>query len=251
VALAMALAANILHFWLIRLRGPLTLEQRALWLHASCKRVLTSIGVRCRVEGRISARGLVVSNHLSHLDILIYGAIAPWFFVSKVEVARWPYFGRAARTGGALFLDRASRSSAVAVAREMSLRVKTAVPVLLFPEGTSTDGAEVLRFHSELFEPAVAGAAPVTAAAIRYILDGGIAERELCWYGDMLFLPHLWNVLCTRGFTAEVRFAPPRTYANRRIAAQSTHAEVVALRNIGTAPAAPASNPSLSRAIPD
>ena len=174
-------------------------------------------------------RGLVVSNHLSHVDILIYGAVMPCFFISKAEVAFWPYFGWAARTGGALFLDRKRRASANLVAQAMSERLKLAVPIMLFPEGTSTDGSEVHRFHARLYEPAVVAQSPITATAIRYINQGG-TERELCWYGDMAFLPHLWRVLGSRGFSAEVRFGEPRTYSSRRDAVQSTHDEVVAMR---------------------
>jgi len=190
---------------------------------------MAAMGVHCRVEGHPPAKGLVVSNHLSHVDILIYGAIMPCFFISKAEVALWPYFGWAARTGGALFLDRRRRSSANAVAQAIAGRLQLAVPTMLFPEGTSTDGAEVLRFHPRLFEPAIVAAAPVTAAAIRYVVEGA-EERDLCWYGDMPFLPHLWRVLASRGFSAVVHFAEPQVYLNRRSAAQSTHDQVAAMR---------------------
>jgi len=229
VTLGLALATCILHYWLIRPRGPLTLERRALWLQSACKRVMAAMGVRCRIVGAMPTRGLVVSNHLSHVDILIYGAIMPCFFISKAEVALWPFFGWAARTGGALFLDRRRRSSANAVAQVMAGRLELAVPIMLFPEGTSTDGAQVLRFHPRLFEPAIIAAAPVTAAAIRYVIDN-VEERELCWYGDMPFLPHLWKVLGSRGFSAVVHFGETGVCLNRRSAAQSTHDQVVAMR---------------------
>jgi lyso-ornithine lipid O-acyltransferase len=234
VTLGLALAVNILHLGLMRLRGPLTLERRAAWLQSACRRVMAAMGIHCSVnlrsQGEIPTGGLAVSNHLSYIDILIYGAVMPCFFISKAEVRRWPYFGWAARTGGALFLDRTSRSSANAVAGEMARRFKLAVPVLLFPEGTSTDGAQVLRFHPRLFEPAIAAGAPITATAIRYATFDGAAERELCWYGDASFLPHLGKVLGTRGFAAEVQFGPARIYATRRAAAEATHDEVAAMR---------------------
>lgn len=230
MTLGVALAACIAHYWLMRLRAPYTLERRALWLHFACRRVMAAMGVACRVEGQVPTHGLVVANHLSHIDIVILGAIMPCFFVAKAEVGSWPYFGRAAQSGGALFIDRSRRSSADEVAREIAQRLKLSVPVLLFPEGTSTDGSVVLRFHTGLFEPAVAARAPVTAAAIRYVIDGGIPERELCWFGDALFLPHLLRVLRTKGFCAEVHFGAPRVYASRRMAAQATHGEIAAMR---------------------
>lgn len=233
VALAIALSICIVRYWLLRLRGPLTIERRALWLQSACRGVLVSIGVRFTVEGQLPPRGLVVSNHLGYLDIAILAAIVPCSFVSKSEVIRWPFFGKAARAGGTIFLDRSSLASANTAAREISERLTHAIPVLLFPEGTSTDGSQVLRFHTRLIHPAIELGAPITAAAIGYLPGGEIDERELCWFGDAGFLAHLWKVLGARGFSAHVRFGQPRTYANRRIAAEVTRAEVIAMRNKG------------------
>jgi 1-acyl-sn-glycerol-3-phosphate acyltransferase len=70
----------------------------------------------------------------------------------------------------------------------------------------------------------------VTAAAISYRMDGGVAERELCWFGDALFLPHLWKTLGTRGLSTEVRFQEPTFYADRRTAAERAHSEVARMR---------------------
>ncbi len=235
MTLGAALAACFAYYWLIRMRGRRTLERRARWLQWSCRLVVASMGIRCRAEGPVPARGLVVSNHLSHVDILILGAAMPCFFISKAEVASWPYFGWAARAGGTLFLDRKRRASANMVAQAMSKRLRLAVPIVLFPEGTSTDGSGVLRFHPRLYEPAIVAQAPITAAAIRYVNKGG-SERELCWYGDMPFVPHLWRVLASRGFSAEVQFGAPQVWPNRRDAAQATHEEVVAMRGAARAP---------------
>ena len=70
----------------------------------------------------------------------------------------------------------------------------------------------------------------VTPASVRYLLEDGTAERELCWFGDAAFLPHIWKALGTPGFWAEVRFGEPRVYADRRTAAKETHDEVEAMR---------------------
>lgn len=230
VALGIALAGCFLRFWWARLRGPVSLERRALWLQSASQGVLASLGIHYSVDGRLPESGLVVSNHLSYLDILIFSAIVPCFFVSKVEVKRWPYFGKAARAGGTIFLDRSSHASASAAAGQIAERLAHRIPVLLFPEGTSTDGSGVLRFHARLIQPATQAGAPITAAAIRYVLEGNVAERELCWYGDAPFLSHLWKVLETPGFTARVHFGEPHVYANPRLAAEETHALVVGMR---------------------
>lgn len=230
MALAFALAMCVVRFWLARLRGPMTLERRALWMQGAARLVLKALGIKTQVEGQPPKSGLVVSNHLSYLDIIIISAAMPCFFVAKMEINRWPYFGKAARAGGTIFVDRSSVASATSVAEQMMERLKLPVPVLLFPEGTSTDGAQVLRFHSRLIDPAIVAGAPITSAAIRYAIDGGMAERELCWFGDEEFMPHLWKVLGVNGFGAQLHFGEPRIYEDRRVAADQTHAEIVAWR---------------------
>jgi 1-acyl-sn-glycerol-3-phosphate acyltransferase len=231
VALAVALAACVVSYWLLRIRCRITLVQRAGWLHGAACGVLRACDIRATVHGQPPTHGLVVANHLSYLDIVIISSVMPCFFVSKAEIGRWPYFGRAARTGGTMFINRGSRASTVEVVRQIADRLKLPVPILLFPEGTSTDGSQVLRFHSALFQPAIVASAPVTAAAVRYVLQDGARERDLCWFDDSLFLPHLWKALGTSGFSAEVTFGEPRVYPDRRTAADATHDEVAEMRS--------------------
>jgi 1-acyl-sn-glycerol-3-phosphate acyltransferase len=230
VALGFVLAYCVLQFWLIRLRGPLTLAQRAKWMSDSCKRTLKSFGIRYTVEGTPPTYGLIVGNHLSYLDILIYSAAAPAFFISKVEIGSWPFFGPTARMSGTIFLDRASQRSASAVAALMVERFNAGAPIMLFPEGTSTDGSRVLPFHPRLIDPATSNGIPITAASVRYIIDSGQPERELCWFDDQLFLPHLWRTLGADGFRAQLRYGRPTIYTDRRVAADTTHAEITAMR---------------------
>lgn len=231
VALAFALARCVLRYWLIRVRGPVTLERRAYWLQSSGQTILDSLGIEYKIEGQPPSSGIVVANHLSYLDVVILSAAMPSFFVAKAEISDWPFFGKAARTGGTLFINRSSLASAEKVAAIIAERLTLPVPVLFFPEGTSTDGSSVLRFHSRLFEPAIRAGAPVTAAAVRYVLADGAEERDLCWFGDDAFLPHLWKALGASGFTAEVRFGEPQVYPHRRTAADQTRAEITAMRN--------------------
>jgi lyso-ornithine lipid O-acyltransferase len=236
VALVFVLVVIFLHFWWMRLRGRATLERRALWLQQSTRRVVKGLGMELKVEGRPPACGLVVSNHLGYLDILVLNAATPCFFIAKKEIAGWPFFGKAALESGALFLDRKSIASARAAAAAITDRFKTQVPVLLFPEGTSTDGTEVLRFHTRLIDPAIAAGAPITAASVTYEIEGGVAEREVCFYGGATFLPHVWNVLELGRITARVRFGEPRIYPDRDTAAEQTRAEVVAMRDVKPLP---------------
>jgi len=230
VALAFALALSIVRFWLLRLRGPLTLEKRALWVQQTCLGILNGVGIHYRVEGTPPTHGLVVANHLSYLDILILSAAMPCFFVAKIEIGGWPFFGKAARLGGTIFLDRSSLDSANSVAAQMIERLKMPIPVLLFPEGTSTDGLKVLRFHSRLIDPATTAGAQITAAAVRYMIEDGTPERKLCWEDDTLFVTHLLTTLNTPGFSDKVSFGKPHIYTDRRTAADATHTEVTAMR---------------------
>jgi len=231
IRLESALSACMMRFALKRLRGPLTPIERAMWLQSACRGVLNSLNLSYRIAGFTPSHGLVVSNHLSYLDIVFYSAAMPCFFVSKAEVRRWPYFGAAARAGGTIFLDRTSRGSAASVVREMATRLNLPVPLLLFPEGTSTDGCEVRRFHSGLFQSAIDTGAPVIAAAIRYVPGDRAPESSLCWFGDAGFSSHLWKVLAAPSFTAEITFGEPQVYADRRVAAEATHECVSAMRD--------------------
>src|SRR5205814_849154 len=97
--------------------------------HESACRIVRALEIRTTVQGRPPTQGLVVANHLSYLDIAIISSVMPCFFVSKAEITRWPYFGRAARTGGTIFLDRKSRASTdeVAVMRRVASESATAI----------------------------------------------------------------------------------------------------------------------------
>ena len=232
VALLIQILLFIVRFQLLRFGGPLTLERRARWVQQTARAMLASLDITYKIEGRPATHGLVVSNHLSYIDILVLSAEMPCFFVAKIEIGGWPFFGKAARCGGTIFVDRSSLASAQSVAEQMTERLKLpiAVPVLLFPEGTSTDGKEVIRFHSRLIDPATSLGVPITPAAIRYKVGDGTPEIELCWYGDETFVNHLWKVLGVGGFEADVRFGEPRVYTDRRVAADKTWAEITAMR---------------------
>jgi 1-acyl-sn-glycerol-3-phosphate acyltransferase len=214
------------------LRGRrVTTMQQAEWMQYCGRLVLAAMGIGSRVEGRIpTGATLIVANHLSYLDIVIASAAVPSAFVAKSEIASWPAFGTLARLGGTIFVNRISRVSAWEVADRMAERLAEGVPVLLFPEGTSTDGSEVTRFHSTLFAAAVEGGLPVTPAAIFYEPSGELRESDLCWFGNDSFFPHLLRVLGITGFTAVVRFGEPERFPDRQTAAWRSHDAVERLR---------------------
>lgn len=215
---------------LLRLFRPDTLENRAKWLHESAIFVMKHLCIPLRITGTPPPSGLLVANHLSYLDIVTFGAALPCYLVSKAQISRWPFFGTLARAGGTIFVDRSSRASAESVTEIISERLKGPVPVLFFPEGTSTDGSRLLRFHSRFYTPAVDMAIPVTAASVRYIFNDGTPEHEICWYGDASFLPHVLKMLHLGDFSVEISFGEPHIYLSRRAAADATYREIEAMR---------------------
>jgi len=159
---------------------------------------------------------LYVANHCSYFDIVVMGARLHGSFVAKSEVAGWPGIGRMARIAGTVFVERRARHTAGAQRDEMSARLEQmANPLILFPEGTSSNGQSVLSFKSALFSVAAAcdGKLPVQPVSIAYTkLDGlplGRAWRShYTWYGDMDLASHLWTALGIGRVTATLVFHP-------------------------------------------
>lgn len=214
----------------IRCRGQVSLLLRSQWLHRSCATITARLSLQVTAEGPLPGSGLVVANHLSYLDILFFSSRMPCIFISKSEVLSWPIFGILARCGGTIFVQRGRGSALDDVSRQLSAALRAGVAVVLFPEGTSTDGSTVLRFYPGLFQTAVDIQAPVTASAITYEADDG-KEADLCYYGDITFAPHLFTVLSRKRVKATILFEDsPATYPDRKKAATTAHEHVTALR---------------------
>jgi lyso-ornithine lipid O-acyltransferase len=231
VLLVETLCESVVRFFFLSLGRQLSVRDRAEWLHRSCVRVLRRMSFASDFCGPLPARGLIVSNHLSHLDILLYGSTLPCVFVAKSEVRRWPIFGLLASLAGTVFIERGNPVSTAAAAQQIEALLKEDVPVMLFPEGTSSDGATVLRFHSALFQSAIRAQAPITPAAVRYCAGPEVAEKDLCYYGDVRFGPHLLATLGHRQVRGILEFAPQSAiYPDRRTAARQTWRLVMRLR---------------------
>ncbi len=186
--------------------------------------------MQLQIEGPLPTRGLIVSNHLSYLDILVYSAALPCVFVSKAEVAYWPVFGRYARWAGSVFVHRHDRADAARANVSVGDALRNGVPVVLFPEGTTTDGERVLRFHSTMLQPAIEVVGPITPCAIRYELDDGDPSREVCWWGDMTLVPHVLNLLGKKSIRARIVFGSPiEASGDRKQLSAVLHEEVVRL----------------------
>src|SRR5262249_17962547 len=157
-------------------------------------------------NGCVPGSGLLVSNHLSYLDVLVLSSITPAIFVSKSEVKHWPVFGWMARRAGTLFIERAKRGDVARVNDEADRLPETGMLLVIFPEGTSSDGREVLPFRSSLLEPIVGRRHPLSVAHISYEAEDGNAGKDVCYWGDMTFGPHLLKLLSLRRVRASVTF---------------------------------------------
>jgi 1-acyl-sn-glycerol-3-phosphate acyltransferase len=219
---------------------PKTREQRADWLHRFCARAMQGLGIEISVSGDFPRRGAVISNHLSYLDIVVYAAIHPCVFVSKAEIKSWPVVGWMTTMSGTVYVARGHGGSAMKAREGMQAAVDAGLPVVFFPEGTTSKGEGLLKFHSGLLAQAIDGGAPVTGAFIRYKLgedngpDVSIAD-DVCYWGDRNMLGHIFTFLGLRGVRAEVRFADgPMEFSSdvlhRKQAAVEARAAVAALR---------------------
>ena len=194
----------------------------ALYLpHYYHRIVCRLLGVRVHVSGAPAARGpvLLVSNHISWVDIPVFASIAPLSFVAKREVSTWPFISSLAKLQRTIFIDR-TRRAAVTEAREAILgRLRQGERVLLFAEGTSSDGNQVLEFKSSLFAAVEAnngetGDYKLQTCAIVYTHIHGLPMNRqqrpaIAWYGDMDMLSHAWGVLKGGPLDVRVRFGEP------------------------------------------
>jgi lyso-ornithine lipid O-acyltransferase len=178
---------------------------------------LLGLNVRRQGADTASAPVLYVANHASYLDILVLSTLLDASFVAKAEVAGWPLFGFLAKSVNTIFVERRpSRSGGQR--DQMRVRLEKGQSLILFPEGTSSDGNRVLPFNSTFFslaEMSVNGAPlcvqPISLAYTRYNhLPMSRRDRPyLAWYGDMGLAGHLWDLLCRGPATVEVFFHPP------------------------------------------
>jgi 1-acyl-sn-glycerol-3-phosphate acyltransferase len=197
------------------LRLPLS-KRIPLWYHRICCRLL---GIRLEVFGRRSkARPtLFVANHASYLDIPIYGALIPGSFVAKSEVGEWPLFGTLAKLQRSVFVDRRVRTSQLQ-ATALGKRLEAGDSMILFPEGTSNNGNQILPFKSALLsvaqfrvhdEPLVVQPVSLTYSRVDGVPIGRHLRPFYAWYGDMDLLSHAAELVGLGRLTVTVSFHEP------------------------------------------
>jgi 1-acyl-sn-glycerol-3-phosphate acyltransferase len=210
VCLVITLPLMPLQWLLVRLHWP---QARTLPLvyHRLLCRIL---GLSLKVDGKVVGPGLIVSNHMSWLDIIVLSAVHPVSFVAKKEVGTWLFFGALARLQRTIFVDRERRRATLDSTGQIRARLKAGDTLVLFPEGTSSHGRRLKPFKSSFVAAVEGGAIPLIPLSLSYLSQHGLPltsrqRPHVAWYGDMELLPHLWAILRGGPIDVRVNICPP------------------------------------------
>ena len=203
---------------------PVVLAAKQRW----CQRFLRILAVELTVTGtRVETPVFLVSNHVSWLDIPLIASQRHLYFLSKAEVGNWPLIGMLARAVGTLFIKRGSGESG-RKAREIADRLALGHTVLVFPEGTTTDGTGLRRFFPQLFDAPLMADVPVQPLVVRYLDDNGAPDATMAFIGDDEFHHHLWAMLLRHRIRVRLHFCEPLSAqgTDRKGLCQAAHGTV-------------------------
>lgn len=196
--------------------------------------LLAILGLRLRIQGTpADPPALIVANHISWVDIPALGAVCFGHFVAKSEISAWPIIGWLARQAGTFYIIRGDRKASAGVAERMSAAFGGRQSVILFPEGTSTDGQGVRAFHARLFAAAIETGCLVQPVSVNYPDHKGSIHGAAPFIGEDTLLQHIWRLLRARGeFIVDVQFLPPEPPVGltARALAERSRAAIVAHR---------------------
>ena len=220
--LLFALRAPLVAAWV--LCGLLTIGLVFVWvghrgrlaIKRHWSRVLLALcGIRTLTEGQPVSSGAVLwaVNHVSWLDIFVLNVVRPTAFVAKQEIRHWPLIGWLAAGADTIFIERGFRHAVHRVGQAMKRRFDRGQAVGLFPEGTTSDGFDVLSFYGNLFEPARTPGVTVQPVALRYYYRNKRSSYA-AFVGEQTLVENLWLVLGTTGLSVEMVFLPPITSAH-------------------------------------
>jgi len=204
----------------------LTEAQRHEAIQAWSRRLLQRMGLQVRVHGApVAGAALVVPNHISWLDIAAVHASCPHArFVSKADVLHWPLLGPLIRASGTLFIERERKRDALRVVHEVAAALGRGETVAVFPEGTTGPGDQVLPFHANLLQAAIAAGGVLQPVLLRYTEPGQAVSRSAQYIGDMTLVGSVFRLAAATGVAVDVHFLPPipvRTTDRRALAEQA------------------------------
>ena len=165
-------------------------------------------------EGQLERGGyVIIANHVSYVDGIVLGSIFPIIFVSKREVKSWPIIGQWNVLCGTIFINRQRKIQVASLIRQMTRKLKQEANLLLFPEGTSTNGEGILPFQTVPLAAPLRNRSIIVPVTVTYktIDDQPVttANRDsVYWYGDMEFVTHFWNLLALREIEVLVTIQP-------------------------------------------
>jgi 1-acyl-sn-glycerol-3-phosphate acyltransferase len=196
--LVVGIVIHIVFFFANSLRPKIKAFGTMLWAKTACRILRVKVRLIGDTETRVSS--FTVCNHISYLDIAVLSSIVPSVYVARHDMKSWPVVGWLACMAESVFIDRTSKKAALAAINEMEQKISNGLNVIVFPEGTTSDGRTISPFKSALFDLPVSGKMPVTPISIRYTHINGITTGEdkldsIAWYGDMKLFPHIWNLL--------------------------------------------------------
>ena len=173
-----------------------------------CRRLCEVFNIEVQVHGVIPREpALWVSNHISWLDVAVLGSSARIFFLAKAEIEKWPILGNLAKGGGTLFIKRGSGDS-IRIREQITEFLKQDIPVLFFPEATTTDGTKVKKVHGRLLGAAIEAQRPVQICVICYVNQNGELDMVAPFIGEMSFAEHVQRVLEMPRVTAHLMTLP-------------------------------------------
>jgi 1-acyl-sn-glycerol-3-phosphate acyltransferase len=223
---------------LILLLGPRWFDRKfGRWLIRKWMQVLNWIlGLEIEQHGR-PAQGLMVANHVSWLDVMAINSLTETRFLSKADVKHWPLIGVLVSLSGTLYLERGSLSSLRKINKILQELIRRQRSIVIYPEGTTTDGSKVLHFHGGLFQAALNNHAGVQPVAIRYHEHGEL-DKVAPFIGDDAFFPHLVRILSRPCTCVTISFLPRINVVNRnrqQVADMSRQAIAAELNRLATA----------------
>lgn len=191
-------------------KGAVTRHERNQWMMKWSRLIASSLDIKITVRGEPPKHGMLVANHLSYLDIIVLGTTTPATFLSKAEVRWWPAIGWLTLFAGTLYVKRENKRDLHALVDSFSEVWDENALIVMFPEGTSSNGETILPFRSSLLKPACEKQQPVTPAYVCYECEGGTLIDDVYFWGDMAFAPHLIRMLCLKSVNAEIHYGATR-----------------------------------------